>query len=83
MILIENSKEKVLEFVQSEYDGYTDITYIGEWESYDCQEIKTDEDTDGVGAFALVNEDGVRLADSDEDYEIVHFFSIPQEKYGK
>ena len=33
MILIENSKEKVLEFVQSEYDGYTDITYIGEWES--------------------------------------------------
>ena len=76
MTLIENSKEKVLEFVQSEYDGYTDINYIGEWESYDCYEIKTDEDTNGIGAFALVNEDGISLADSDQDYEIVHFFSI-------
>lgn len=29
MTLIEKSKEQVLDFVQSEYDGYTDITYIG------------------------------------------------------
>lgn len=76
MTLIEKSKEQVLDFVQSEYDGYTDINYIGEWESYDCYEINTNENTDGLGDFALVNEDGVRLAHSDEDYEIVHFFSI-------
>ena len=76
MTWIGKSKEQILDFVQGEYNRYTGISYIGQWESYDCYEIKTDEDTDGVGAFALVNEDGVRLADSDEDYEIVHFFSI-------
>lgn len=76
MTLIENSKEKVLDFVQNEYDGYTDIDYLGEWESYDCYVVNTDDDTDGVGAFALVNDEGVRIADSDEDYEIVHFFDI-------
>ncbi|WP_273359135.1 hypothetical protein [Anaerococcus octavius] len=76
MTLIERSKDQVLEFVQNEYDGYTDINYLGEWESYDCYEINTDEETDVVGAFALVNENGVRLSDSDEDYEIVHFFDI-------
>ncbi|WP_394022991.1 hypothetical protein ACF3NF_07435 [Anaerococcus martiniensis] len=76
MTLIEKSKEKVLDFVQNEYDGYTDIDYLGEWESYDCYVVNTDDDTDGVGAFALVNDKGVRIADSDEDYEIVHFFDI-------
>lgn len=76
MTLIEKSKEKVLDFVQNEYDGYTDIDYLGEWESYDCYVVNTDDDTDGVGAFALVNNEGVRIADSDEDYEIVHFFDI-------
>lgn len=76
MTLIEKSNEKVLDFVQNEYDGYTDIDYLGEWESYDCYVVNTDDDTDGVGAFALVNDEGVRIADSDEDYEIVHFFDI-------
>ena len=76
MTLIEKSMEKVLDFVQNEYDGYTDIDYLGEWESYDCYVVNTDDDTDGVGAFALVNDEGVRIADSDEDYEIVHFFDI-------
>lgn len=76
MTLIEKSKEKVLDFVQNEYDGYTDIDYLGEWESYDCYVVNTDDDTDGVGAFVLVNDEGVRIADSDEDYEIVHFFDI-------
>ena len=76
MTLIEKSKEQVLDFVQSEYDGYTDITYIGEWESFDCYEIKTDEDTDGVGAFALVNEDGVAKSYYHESVAIARKFGL-------
>ncbi len=71
-----SNKERVLAFVQEEYDGYSDVERLGEWESYDVYCANTNEDTDGDGVYVLVDEEEVRFADHDEADEIMHFFEL-------
>lgn len=67
-------KQQVLDFVQSEYDSYTNAKSVGEWESYMVYQVLTDDNTDGEGVFVLIDEDDMTFADSDEVDEIKHFF---------
>lgn len=75
----EFDKERVVEFVQAEYDGYTDVEFLGDWESAEVYTVNLEEDTDGDGVYVIVNEEEVRFADHDEADEIMHFFDIEGE----
>lgn len=70
------NKERALEFVQSEYDGYADVERVGEWESFEVFSGVTNEDTDGDGVYVLVNDEEVRFADHDEADDLMHYFEI-------
>lgn len=69
-------KQELLDFVQSEYDGYTDVKNIGERESLKVYQVLTDDNTDGEGVFVLIDEDNMTFADSDQTDEIKHFFKL-------
>lgn len=70
------NKEKALEFIQSEYDGYSDVDLLGKWESFEVYTANTNEDTDGDGVYVLVDDEQVRFADHDEADDLMHYFEI-------
>lgn len=69
-------KTDILEFVQGEYDGYTDVESLGEWESFQVYKVITNEDTDGDGSYILADDEEIRFADADESDDLMHFFDI-------